>query len=322
MFELTERQYKNLLAELSALQKRVGMLEAQFDLQGARVVQPAIYRPEKTPETAVAHMVDLNDFTSKFDDTMWKMIEVIGKEGFARYPDIERVFRQEGSFVETRLRRAAKGLTEMNILTRTELNLPLTPITILYSLSSIGDRVFRKQFKVAPVPSEMVKVIKEHDNLEHGYGILELGQLLADSGTFKGVHVFNRSRPVRFNNGTQYIPDVMCIEHESNGRTYFEYERGNHTQKDFNEKCDKMCIATRYLNFVAPNRKALVNRLYPLAKGWVKKKGCNESSNIIIRLTTSKELQKCQLSDHAWLVVFDLGQSVTPVVCEVAIGEP
>ena len=311
-----ERKNKKLADENYDLRKRVERLEAQFDIQGERVVQPQIYDPMKKNPDNLFHMVDLVDFESKFDETMWKMFEIIGSTGKARYPDIERVFYEEDpNFVETRIRRAAKSLTEMNVITKTVLNLPLTPITVLYSLAEAGNRLYRKKYKAAPAPSEMVKVIKEHDNLEHGYGILDLGQLLANSRQYEAVCVFNRDIPVQFNNGTQYIPDVQCLNLDGETKTYFEYERGFHTQKNFDEKLDKMCYATRVLNFVSPNSKELVNRLYPLVKDWVKRKVGRR--NVIVRLTTPKELQKCNLSDHSWLVVFDLSQGVEPVACKV-----
>ena len=131
------------------------------------------------------------------------------------------------------------------------------------------------------------------------------------------MYAFNRDRPVKFNNGTQYIPDIMCINLDGKTKTYFEYERGNHAQKSFDDKCDKMCIATQYLNFVAPNRKELVKKLYPLVHDWVKARGVSEYHNYVVRLTTPTELKKCYLSEHSWLVVFDPTKSVDPIISKI-----
>jgi len=318
-----EKKSKRLLDANFDLKKRIEILEAQFEIQGERVVQPQrYYDPMKKPHESIYHVVDLKNLESKFDETMWKMLEVVATTGAARYPDIERLVREEiPGFVENRLRRAAKALAEMNVLNRKELKLPLTPITILYSLSDIGERIYHDKFKATPVPSEMIRVQKEHDNLDHGYGILELGQLLASSEKYKDVYVFNRTNPIRFTDGTQYIPDVKCVYPDGKGITYFEYERGFHTQKDFNNKCNKMCVATRVLNFVAPNRKSLIKKVYPLVKEWVKKRGICEFVPSIIRLTTSKELQKCHLSKESWLIVFDNGKSLEPIICKVKLDE-
>jgi len=300
--------------ELYDLRKKVEMLMAQFDLQGSRVMQPRLYNdPMKKPSDVLIHAVNLHDFEDKFDETMWKMFEIIATTGKARYTDIARaLYEQDPSFADSRLRRAAKALTEMNVITKTTPKLPLTPNAAFYSIAEIGDQLYRKRFKACPVPSEMVKVIKEHDNLEHGYGILDLAQLLANSKQFKTVYAFNRDRPVKFNNGTQYIPDVTCVNLDGKTKTYFEYERGNHPQKSFNEKCDKMRVATRVLNFVAPNRQELVKKLYPLVQEWVKARGQSEYHDYLIRLTTPIELRKCYLSEHSWLVVFDPSKSVEP----------
>ena len=313
-----EKKIKNLYAENSGFRKRIEMLEAQFNIQGQKVVQPRVYEPKKKPSEVFPHFVDLNEYQKNFNDTMWKMFELIGTTGVAKHPDIERVFcEQNHKFAKSQLRRAAEALVSMNVLTRTKLKLPLSPITNLYSLSEVGDCLFRKKFNTAPVPSEMVKIIKEHDNIEHGYGILDLAQLLANSRKYKEVCAFNRTQPVKFTDGTQYIPDVMCLNHDGKTKTYFEYERGHHSQKNFNEKCDKMRIATKILNFVAPNQKDMVKRLYPLVEEWVKAKGVSEYNDYAIRLTTARTFQKCHLSDQSWLIVFDPTKSLEPITCTV-----
>jgi len=322
-FTMTESKYKFMVSNYNDLNRRLKILEDHIGLPPDYIPPSRLFEPKK-PQTDdfIDHVVNLIDFEDKLDDTMWKMLEVIGTTGLARYPDIERhISEQTPDFVENRLRRAAKSLTEMNVLTLTKLKLSLTPTVNLYSLAEIGNRLYRKRFQVKPVDSEMLKIIKEHDNLEHGYGILELGQLLANSGKYKEVHAFNRAQPEKFSDGTQYIPDIYCTAHEGTLKTYFEYERGFHTQKDFNRKCDKMCNVTRYLNFVAPNRRDLIRRLYPLVKGWVKEKGQCDESNIIVRLTTPKELQKCSLSDESWLIVFKLRKSIDPIICKVEVPE-
>ena len=43
--------------------------------------------------------------------------------------------------------------------------------------------------------------------------------------------------------------------------------------------------------------------------------------NIIVRLTTPKELQKCSLSDESWLIVFKLRKSIDPIICKVEVPE-
>ena len=77
----------------------------------------------------------------------------------------------------------------------------------------------------------------------------------------------------------------------------------------------------RVLNFVAPNRKDMINKLYPLVKEWVRKKGVCDTGTATVRLTTSKELQKCRLSDASWLIVFDLSKSTELVACKVDLNE-
>ena len=312
MAEVTESQYKYLVSRINELTSRIEVLETEKGPPRDHIPASRLIEPRKTAPVS-SHVVDLNDTENKFNDMMWMMVETIGKEGFARYPDIaQHISGQVPEFVDNRLRRAANSLVGMNVLKRTDLNLTLVPNMILYCLSDIGERLFRKRFNIAPVESEIVRVIKEHDNLEHGYGILELGQLLANSGKYKSVHVYNRVNAVKFKDGTQYIPDIICLQNDNRFSVFYEYERGTHTQKDFNAKCDKMCRVTRTMNFVAPNRKIMIKRLLPQIEAWIRTRGRESIVRQIIRLTTSKELQTCSLSDESWLIVFDMSKSDKP----------
>jgi hypothetical protein len=78
--------------------------------------------------------------------------------------------------------------------------------------------------------------------------------------------------------------------------------------------CDKV---TRVLRFVAPNKKILVNRLLPQARDWIKSRGQLSIETQIICLTTPKKLQKCNLSNESWLIVFDMRKSEEPIICKV-----
>lgn len=315
-----ESEYEHLVSLFDELNRRVELLEEKAEIAQKEKLPTFFFEPKEAP--AVLHRVDLNDYTNKFSDMMWKMVEVIGKEGASRYPDIERsVSKQMPNFIETQLRTASAKLTAMNVLGRKDLGLPLTPRVTLFFFKDIGERLFRKQFKISPVASEMARVIKEHDNVEHGYGIMELGQFLANSGPYKAVHTFNRGNAVKFLDGTQYIPDLICLPREDGPREFYEYERGLHTQKDFNTKCNKMCKATQTLNFVAPNKDIIKRRLYPQVKEWIKSRGQMGIASKIIRITTPKELQKCSLSEESWLIVWDMKQSEKPVVCKMKVNE-
>lgn len=263
---------------------------------------------QKKEESILAHMVDLNELKKRFNDAMWDVLEIIGSEGFAKYPDIERsAVEKFPEIMKGRLRTATQQLYRMKVLDQEVLNLPLTPRVFIYHLTDIGERLYRSRFEKAPVESERDKVRREHDNIEHGYGIMDLEVVLRESGRYKEIHIFNRKRAIPLPNHRQYIPDIICIPKQGSYTEYIEYERGTHVQDDFNVKCNKMCKVTRYLNFVAPNRSVLLKRLQPQIEAWIASRSIESLRNIRIRLSTPMELRTSNISD-AWLIVYDLNK--------------
>ena len=268
---------------------------------------------QKKEESILAHVMDLNELKKRFNDTMWKILEVIGSEGLAKYPDIERfIMEKSPEIVKNKLRTATQQLYRMKVLDQESLNLPLTPRVLIYYLTDIGERLYRTRFEKAPVESERDKVRREHDNIEHGYGIMDLEKVLSESGRYKEIHIFNRRRAIPLPNHRQYIPDIICIPKQGSYTEYIEYERGTHTQADFEVKCSKMCKVTRYLNFVAPNRTVLLKRLRPQIEAWIASRGVESLRNIRIRLSTPAELRTANINE-AWLVVYDLNKGAAAI---------
>ena len=268
---------------------------------------------QKKEESILAHMVDLNELKKRFNDAMWNILDIIGSEGLAKYPDIERsAVEKFPEIVKSKLRTATQQLYRMKVLDQEALKLPLTPRVFIYRLTDIGERLYRSRFEKTPVESEADRVRREHDNIEHGYGIIDLEKVLIESGRYKEIHIFNRKRAIPLPNQRQYIPDIICIPKQGHYTEYIEYERGTHTQDDFNVKCNKMCKVTRYLNFVAPNRSVLLKRLRVQIEAWIASRNIESLRNIRIRLSTPMELRTSNIND-AWLIVYDLNKGAAAI---------
>lgn len=94
-----------------------------------------------------------------------------------------------------------------------------------------------------------------------------------------------------------------------------EYERGMHTQTDFNAKCNKMTQVTRFLNFVTPN-KAAIKRVRVQIDTWIGTRGATSLRNIKIRLTTAQSLRgNNPRSDDAWMIIYDIKRGTAPIKC-------
>lgn len=175
----------------------------------------------------------------------------------------------------------------------------------------MGQRLYKERFGEMPVISEIEKIIAEHDNLIHGYGIKFIADLLREKGEFSEVNDMNRKRPIEIGSGKSYIPDLVCID--ENGHTdYIEYECVNHTQTAFNAKCNKMSKITNVLNFVVPNADSIAKIRNEISK-WIENRGARSLSHITVRVTGACQLKDAEFNDNrTWKLVFKPGKRIEP----------
>lgn len=262
-------------------------------------------------QSIMTHLIDLAEYEERFNDTMWEIMKAIGEEGLSKYPDIESEILQNTQYRANKVRTATLELAKMGVLKQSVLNLPLTPKVFAYQMSDIGARLYKKHFGKEPTISEIERIIAEHDNAEHGYGIMDVETVLKESGVYKNIMSFNRQKAIRLPDGKSYIPDLICFTERY--KEYMEYERGLHTQTDFNAKCNKMVQITRFLNFIAPNKTAL-KRVQVQIDTWIGTRGATSLRNIKIRLTTAQMLRNQNpRSDDSWMVIYDLKQGTAPI---------
>ena len=269
-------------------------------------------RNEQAKKAIMSHVVDLSDWTDRMTDTMWDIIEVIGREGLPTYNDIEAKIREKDPDIKpSRLRNAMSSLVKMNVLNQVSVKTPLAPNKFFSWLDDIGKRLFIVHFNDNPVVSEVERVIAEHDNPEHGYGILELQRVLLENEIYTEVSSFNRGNPIKIDNGKySFIPDLICKKAGVKYTEYIEYERGHHTQSDFNAKCNKMSKCTRFLNFVVPNKDVLEHILKQIDK-WAESRGQKSIENLRVRVTTSVAVRDSRGKIN-WLVEYDFRKSMRP----------
>lgn len=245
---------------------------------------------------------------------------MIGQDGISDYPEIEtrtiKILEEKVQAGEippdimkaaaSKVRTAARALDSMGVLSKEQLKLPLRPNMYAYRLSDIGSRLYSKHFQSEAVISELEKIIAEHDNADHGYGILDVAKILEASGNFLSVNAFNRANPIEIRPKVFYVPDILAKSKK--GVAYFEYERGLHTQNDFNAKCNKMAKATRWLNFIVPNAEIMETRIIPQIKSWIESRGGPERlKGLKARITPARAVKGVDLlRDEAWQVVFDM----------------
>ena len=244
---------------------------------------------------AEAYIVDLASFEAECGEAEWTFLRAIGEYGKSKWSDISDYLKQNG-IKETNCRNSLKNLGSAQMISKKSVRI-LSNSSVLF-LTPMGKRLYERHFGTKPIQTEAEKIQEEHDNLEHGYGIMMAADLLANNSRFvpDGISTFNRASPieVKIDGKTyNYIPDIVA-QAQDQRRTktwaeYYEYERGNHTQPDFNAKCDKMVRVSNHMNFIVPNV-AVGQSLQQQVEEWISERQPERLKNAMLRIFTIPNL--------------------------------
>lgn len=138
-------------------------------------------------------------------------------------------------------------------------------------------------------------------------------EILKENERFRNVNIWNRKHPLKIREGMSYIPDIICTTLDGK-QMYIEYECGNHTQTNFNGKCNKMLNFTNTLNFIVPNRKGeeIINSQ---VRKWIDNKGIEALNYVKIRVTSAAIIKDVNLlEDSSWHFVYNLSKREIPEV--------
>lgn len=271
-------------------------------------------KKKRKEEKSKAHMIDLAEYEKKLDEVGWNLIRLMGNTGISVYKDIEsEMFKKDPSVTSNKLRSCMGVLTSIGITHREEVSNPLRGKMYVYHLTDMGARLYKDKFNKIPVTSEMDILTAEHDNCIHGYGIKFIADMMRESNAYQSVSDRNRKNPITISDGVSYVPDIICTD-KNGHKIYFEYELVNHTQTNFNGKCNKMTSVTDTLNFIVPNREA-VDKLGEKVKKWIENRGNVSLKHITVRVTSAYQIKDVDLSlDKNWKLVFKPGKRDEPYV--------
>lgn len=271
--------------------------------ESRRVIEQKKMRKTKSTK----HMIDLKDYKEKMDDLSWMILDSIGTNGHSTYVDIEAdITTKDATYTAGKIRGTITTLFNLGIINKEVIKVPKGAINV-HQLTSVGTRLYQDKFGKSCVMSEMDRIMAEHDNCTHGYGIKIVADMFRESEEFKSVSDKNRKNPIKINEGISYIPDIICVD--VNGvKSYYEYECGNHTQTNFNAKCNKMCSVTSVLNFIVPNR-SCAEKIRSEIEKWIDNRGAASLKNVTVRVNTVLQLEGKSLSDNKnWKYVFEPGK--------------
>lgn len=204
-----------------------------------------------------------------------EIINIIGGKGKSRTSDIyNEAKRKNPEVLDSQIRTALSYLKNMKLICQESAKNPLSPNLMVFELSEVGVSLYIYMNKKKPVECEMRMIKREHDNLSHGYAILQLYELMkTDKETYADVCIENRKLGIRTNENRAkefYIPDIKFKENNKY-TTYYEYERGTQTVNDYEYKLEKMIKVTKYIYFITEN-KDVSEKINKIIQNWAKKK--------------------------------------------------
>ena len=286
------------------------------------------FQAEENKKRNEAYMINLASVKDNMEDYSWLIMDAIGTYGLSQYPIIEektlelwetseykKEFIQKGrgdQFTKARVRMTIQNLVMLGLLQKEQINTPLQPIAHIFSLTAMGSQLYKEKYGKAAILSESDKLIADHDNLEHGYGIMSMAEMFKASGLYTTVTYSCKENRMTLEGNIIYEPDI--ITKDGKHTNYYEYERGLHKQADFNVKLNKMSKVTNTLNIIVPN-KSIVSRVQTQVEAWIESRGGAKTLQTKrVRIGTAKFLNgKDPWDNKSWTLVYDM-KSSSPVV--------
>ena len=303
--------------EMAEINTELRLAEGKPIVRASKVVQETMQKvTDNTAITAIGGtvQVDVEDLCKKLSERRKIILKIIGETGLFLSTEIFEKLQETGEIKSASFKNDIFSLKTSGLLKVSSISIPvLCQHGNVYELTPAGAATFKRIFGKDACPSGTGQIIKDHDNLEHGLGIVAMKNILEKFKSFIKITTDRKDNTIVLDTGDKYIPDAIC---KSNKFTaYFEYELSTHKQADFNIKLNKMCKKTRYINIVTnsiPNCDSLSKKVI----AWVQSRGgfgC--LPGYIVRITTLNKLNltaeagKSFQDKDCWNYYYDLGAS-------------
>lgn len=261
--------------------------------------------PKEGPNYKV---IDIQAIKAAMTPLMWQYLQVVGDTGLTEFAEIRDKVKERAPKTgeakppaESSIYNAHSSLLASGIVSSEKI-LAGNRWFLGVELTTLGEQIYAEQFKKPPKESEMKTIIREHDNVKHGYAIKDVARILMDTGKYKSVSTKRRANTITLEGNKRCIPDIVCcgdgiIE-------YYEVDCGNHLQSDFEDKCNKLKSITKNIYFVAPTRDEMLDKLKPQIEKWIASCGgpyALAKSGVTVYLTSIHDL-----SGGKWAFIYNM----------------
>lgn len=265
---------------------------------------------ERAAQIATASYRNVEFTETQLQKKEWICLQTIVETGLSIQKEVIALIQAEkntNKLSESTVVNTIKHLTGMAILET--VTVKVNGKTLFVRPTEFGNALYCRHFQKKPEDIKenlWGRLVREHDNLEHGYGIYLLASQIRNTEIFADVQMFGVKaiELSQSKKGSKYKPDIVCTS-DDGSVMYIEYELANHKHLNFNEKCSKMLSVTDTLNFVVNSRQT-VEVMIPKIKKWILEYGQNRLKGVIIRMTTSgdvdenHDLRKDDNWDYVW----------------------
>lgn len=265
----------------------------------------ALAREQKRQKEVVkkfAAEMDIGKIMNDLSSIQKEIITIIGEKGLSENLEIvQDLYNAESNKTKTKdsisamIYTAEREMQAMGIITSENISIPLqgkTNVKII-RMTELGNRLYSMMHNKKPCIAEANRLLADHDNIHHGYGIKAISQGIQNSELYLRVNMDCRKDPLivdeNKNRNVTYIPDIIAIYKDGGYKCFFEYERGFSSEGTIIEKCNKMCHFTRNMYFLTNNN----NNAETLAKHLTKwkKEAAKRKIKAKIYLSTAKTFQ-------------------------------
>lgn len=193
--------------------------------------------------------IDITFYTSRLQGQKRLLFDVIGKDGISDMNTLVQALGKKIQSPHQPLGRLEKDELVEFPPTQLDINEAGIGSPKLFRLTNVGMAVYQMLTGEMPAEPQINAWIRDHDNVNHGYLIYRVEQMMKEFYGHKATISIERKANMRIlNNGDRVIPDLIVVKDETT--TLFEVERGHHTLVDMISKCEKLAAVSPYLYFL------------------------------------------------------------------------